>query len=55
MKKAIVVKPFQDLTEGVFRKVGDTFSVEEERCKYLVSLKLVKEVKEKTRKTVKKG
>ena len=42
MKKATVLKPFTDAVEGVARKVGDTFTVDDERADYLSSLKLVK-------------
>jgi hypothetical protein len=41
MKKATTKKPFFDLTEGVARKKGDAFSVDDARAERLVELKLV--------------
>ena len=41
MRKATALKPFRDLVEGVDREIGNTFSVDDERAEYLVSLGLV--------------
>ena len=41
MKKAAVIAPFDDLTEGVHREPGDAFLVEDERGEYLKGLGLV--------------
>ncbi len=46
MIKVEVMKPFEDLSEGIAREVGDTFSCEKERAEYLVSLALVKAIGE---------
>ena len=42
MKEAITLKPFRDLTEGVDREIGSTFSVDDERAEYLERLGLIK-------------
>ena len=42
MKKAITLKPFRDLTEGVDREIGSTFSVDDERAEYLERIGLIK-------------
>ena len=46
MAKVKVVQGFTDKNEGVFRCVGGTFSCDKARAKQLVSLELVKELKE---------
>lgn len=42
MKKAITLKPFEDLVEGVSRVPGDTFNANDERADYLAGLGLVR-------------
>lgn len=42
MKKAITLKPFRDLVEGVDREIGNTFSTDDERANYLEGLGLIK-------------
>ena len=42
MKKAAVIVPFDDLTEGVHRDPEDAFLVDDERGEYLASLGLVR-------------
>ncbi len=54
MKKAITLKPFLDLTEGVDREIGDTFSVDDERASYLEGLGLVNIMTETKKRTTKK-
>lgn len=41
MQKVISILPFEDLEEGVARLKGDTFSVSDERAKYLESIRFV--------------
>ena len=42
MKEAITLKPFKDLTAGVDREIGSTFSVDDERAEYLERLGLIR-------------
>lgn len=65
MTEVIVISGFTDKNEGVFRKVGDTFSCDDVRAKELAELKVVKitaeeapaakPAKKAAKKTTKKG